>query len=206
MVHTASDSRARMLVTGTRGASAPVRWLLGSTADRVVRRSTLPVLVVREPADGLLAWSEGKAPLKVIMGLDFEESFEFVTAAAKRLLEAGPCEIHYVHSYNLPTSGMYKLQSPIPLAPAKFDEIEPMLAREVHRLVNEAGLPSTVGRVHLLQGRPAGTLTELATTLEAGLILVGTHARRGLERALLGSVALGVLHGSPCPVLVAPVT
>ena len=37
------------------------------------------------------------------------------------------------------------------------------------------------------------------------LVVLGTHSRKGLDRALLGSVALGVLHHAPCPVLIAPV-
>lgn len=41
------------------------------------------------------------------------------------------------------------------------------------------------------------------TALEVGadLIIMGTHGRRGLRRALLGSVAESVLRHAPCPVL-----
>jgi len=45
-------------------------------------------------------------------------------------------------------------------------------------------------------------VAQLASDLEAELVVVGTHGRRGLRRLLLGSVAEGVVRLSPCPVLV----
>src|SRR5262249_14208631 len=42
----------------------------------------------------------------------------------------------------------------------------------------------------------------LAGDLEADLVVLATHGRRGLVRAVLGSVAEKVVRGSPCPVLV----
>jgi nucleotide-binding universal stress UspA family protein len=38
--------------------------------------------------------------------------------------------------------------------------------------------------------------------LPASFVVVGTNARQGLARAVLGSVAMRVVHGAPCPVLV----
>lgn len=50
-------------------------------------------------------------------------------------------------------------------------------------------------------GQPAPTILRAATERDVDLIVMGTHARRGWRRALLGSVTEGVLHGSRCPVL-----
>lgn len=38
----------------------------------------------------------------------------------------------------------------------------------------------------------------------ADLVVIGTHGRRGVSRLMLGSVAEGVLRGSPVPVLLIP--
>jgi nucleotide-binding universal stress UspA family protein len=51
-------------------------------------------------------------------------------------------------------------------------------------------------------GKPAEAILNLASEVEADLIVVGTHGRRGLERFLVGSVAEDVLKGAHCPVLV----
>jgi nucleotide-binding universal stress UspA family protein len=48
---------------------------------------------------------------------------------------------------------------------------------------------------------PASGILETAVDLGADLIVMGTHGRRGLSRALLGSVAREVVQLAPCPVL-----
>ena len=54
-----------------------------------------------------------------------------------------------------------------------------------------------------LAGRdPASALVDLATQLPAAMIAMSTHARTGWNRTALGSVAMKVVHDSPCPVLV----
>ncbi|HKA55947.1 MAG TPA: universal stress protein [Candidatus Binatia bacterium] len=53
----------------------------------------------------------------------------------------------------------------------------------------------------ILQGRPAAEIVAAAKNIGADLIVMGTHGRSGLTRALLGSVAESVLRKAPCPVL-----
>jgi nucleotide-binding universal stress UspA family protein len=49
---------------------------------------------------------------------------------------------------------------------------------------------------------PADEIVGLARTLRARYVVVGTHARHGFGRLVLGSVAMRVVRHSPCPVLV----
>ena len=48
IVETAAEKKASLVVLGTHGRSAFEKFLLGSTAERVVRSSPVPVLTVRE--------------------------------------------------------------------------------------------------------------------------------------------------------------
>ena len=48
----------------------------------------------------------------------------------------------------------------------------------------------------------AEEIAQLAADLEADLVVVGTHGRRGLSRLLLGSTAEATVRLAPCPVLV----
>lgn len=50
-------------------------------------------------------------------------------------------------------------------------------------------------------GSPKQEVLKLAKEINADLIVVGSHGRHGLS-ALLGSTAIGVLHGSECDVLI----
>jgi nucleotide-binding universal stress UspA family protein len=52
-------------------------------------------------------------------------------------------------------------------------------------------------------GDPAPTIVSEARALNAGLIVVGTHGRRGFERLLLGSVAIEVAQRAHCSVVIA---
>lgn len=66
----------------------------------------------------------------------------------------------------------------------------------------EGELPSGALRVERAGGRSvARTIIERAQAERAALIVMSTHGRSGLGRALLGSVAEAVAHHSPVPVL-----
>lgn len=51
-------------------------------------------------------------------------------------------------------------------------------------------------------GKPASAIVKTAKEWPADVIVIGSHGRHGLERALLGSVAEGVMRHAPCSVLV----
>jgi len=59
-----------------------------------------------------------------------------------------------------------------------------------------------VRTVDLHDDFPPGAIADYARELPATLLALTTHARSGLGRAVLGSVAMDVVHRSPCPVLV----
>ena len=50
-------------------------------------------------------------------------------------------------------------------------------------------------------GQPAEEIVAAANDWSANLIVLGTHARKGLDRLMLGSTAEGVLRRARCPVL-----
>lgn len=66
----------------------------------------------------------------------------------------------------------------------------------------QARLPHADLRLERASGRPVPRLIlEAAKALGADLIVMSTHGRSGLSRALLGSVAEAVTHHAPVPVL-----
>lgn len=65
-----------------------------------------------------------------------------------------------------------------------------------------ARVPGARVRVERAGGRPVpGVILAAARDEDARMIVMSTHGRSGLSRALLGSVAEGVAHHSPVPVL-----
>ncbi|MFT3885816.1 MAG: universal stress protein [Flavobacteriales bacterium] len=57
----------------------------------------------------------------------------------------------------------------------------------------------------LVQGVTAETILEQADRLNADLIVMGSHGRHGIRKALLGSACSDVLHANRRPVLVVPI-
>jgi len=51
-------------------------------------------------------------------------------------------------------------------------------------------------------GRAASEIVKAAREWPASLIVIGSHGRRGIKRAVLGSVAEAVMRHAPCPVMV----
>ncbi|HKU37684.1 MAG TPA: universal stress protein [Polyangiales bacterium] len=56
---------------------------------------------------------------------------------------------------------------------------------------------------HIRIGSPAAAIHQVAVDVDADLIVVGTHGRRGVEKLLLGSVAEELLRTARVPVLIA---
>jgi len=77
--------------------------------------------------------------------------------------------------------------------------------REGRRLI--AGfrqlLPQSSSSLEFIQvGKPASEIVRTAKEWPADIIVIGSHGRHGIQRALLGSVAEAVMRHAPCPVLV----
>jgi nucleotide-binding universal stress UspA family protein len=92
------------------------------------------------------------------------------------------------------------------VAPNVWDELE-----QGQRATAQRQLRGLVARARAAGARASGVLIDLGVTHEqivrfararrADLIVMGTHGRSGLKRALLGSVASRVLATARCPVL-----
>ena len=72
---------------------------------------------------------------------------------------------------------------------------------KLDEMVRAARANGLRARTALRTGRPHDEIVLLATDEKADLIVIGTHGRGGLNRALLGSVADRVVRLAPCPVL-----
>ncbi len=85
---------------------------------------------------------------------------------------------------------------PYPVPPS--DEAVAKARGELEDLAESlGGKASTI----LREGRPAEEIAAVAAEIEADLVVIGSRGRRGIRRALLGSVAEAVVRLAPAPVL-----
>ena len=54
----------------------------------------------------------------------------------------------------------------------------------------------------MLVGDAGHEICQLAESLPAGVVVLGTHGRSGIKRAIMGSTSDHVVRHCPCPVLV----
>lgn len=81
---------------------------------------------------------------------------------------------------------------------ASFSESERSLAKAKAE-AESIGAPFV--QTQAIEGGVTASIFDLATRIGADLIVIGTHGRTGLGRAVLGSIAEAVVRKAPCPVL-----
>jgi nucleotide-binding universal stress UspA family protein len=88
----------------------------------------------------------------------------------------------------------------IPAAlPHRIDDVDYAALREAAEIATTRGIDV---RTKVLTGLPADEIVAYADTIDADLIVVGSHGRGAIATAVLGSVSRGVLHEARRPVLV----
>jgi nucleotide-binding universal stress UspA family protein len=191
LARAAEEVGADLLVLGSHGRSGLQRFLLGSVAERAVRLCRRDALIARGPAGDSTGGYR-----RVVVGTDF--SGHAASALEAALAVATPdAEIEVVHCWQTPL-----LPAGLPIAPLRAD-IEKNIAEAGARLV--ARFPDTGRRIKFtaIEASPGDGLTRRAAELEADLVAVGSHGRRGVKRFLLGSIAELTIRHSPCSILVA---
>jgi nucleotide-binding universal stress UspA family protein len=186
----AKEQSAEMIVVGSSGLGA-ASWLLGSVAEEVAQKSPAPTLVVRRP-EVLLSWLGDEATLETLLGVDLAESSDAAIDWIKKLAGAGPLKVGaaHVHPANDAT---------------ETPEIH--LARErdvwdkVHAVLGD--MPLTV-HVREASGRNSRYFLDLAQERGAGMIVVGSHRRRGWQRFATPSFSRRVLAYAESNVLCVP--
>jgi nucleotide-binding universal stress UspA family protein len=149
-------------------------------------------------------------PYLIVVGVDFSPASELAVERAFELAaEQTNAEVHLVNvvqtygpqvTYEMPVDGSALSVLTITEARTRF---KAYADKAVQSFVEKRGM-QPCGRVvaHVRFDAIANEIAQLAADLEADLVVVGTHGRRGISRVLLGSSAEATVRLAPCPVLV----
>ena len=144
-----------------------------------------------------------KAIRQILVPSDFSEPSRAALDYAAEFAKPLAASIDVLHVWEMPTF----------IPPASLPEagVADMSLIEMYRsnaedalaqFVQEAKTRGIVVRAAFSEhGPPASTITDFARRREYDLIVIGTHGRTGLSRALIGSVAERVVRYASCPVL-----
>jgi nucleotide-binding universal stress UspA family protein len=137
---------------------------------------------------------------KILVPIDFSEHSRRALDEAIGLALKFDAELHLLHCYQLyPLGGIppYDVVMPADLERGIREGALELLA-EWRKQADARGVKVMA---HLATGAASSTIADLAETIGADLIVMGTHGRTGLTHVLLGSVAERTIRITPCPVL-----
>jgi nucleotide-binding universal stress UspA family protein len=191
---------ADVIVVGWRGHGAFRRLLVGSVSRRVVERATCAVLVVRRHV---------RRVRRLLIGIDgsvnARRAAEFVARLDVSRTRGVVTLVGVVEPVALPTSALLPARIRRTLEQNAAMLTEDLVRRARREAAAAAAVLRRAGwrvRIDVRSGAPLTELLAAVVRARADLFVVGARGTRGVERALLGSVAAGALDRAPVPVLV----
>jgi nucleotide-binding universal stress UspA family protein len=188
----AAADRADMLILGAHGLNPLRDLILGTTAERLLRKCKRPVLVVKRQPNGGYG--------KVLVPVDFSSHSASALNLATHVAPAASLTV--AHAFNVPFEGKLRM------ADVPDDEIERYRSQakqqalsKIRTLIQHVQSPVTRSNDVVEQGDPRRIILAKEKQLGVDLIVMGKHGSM-MEDLLIGSVTRHVLSDSRCDVLV----
>jgi nucleotide-binding universal stress UspA family protein len=208
IIDEAAADKDTLIIMASHGRSGIHRWLLGSVAEKVLRGTSNPLLLIRASEK---APAEGQATLRsIVVPLDGSKLGELALAPALELARSLGTEVVLVRAYEFPATAYYRADD-FPSGAAAFIPSYAELVEEMSREAREyldvkvkeisAREPVRV-RAEIIEGPAAERIIDLARNAAGSLIAMSTHGRSGLKRWILGSVTEKVARHAESPVLI----
>ena len=202
IIEKAAADKTTLIGMATHGRSGLNRWLLGSVAEKVLRATINPLLLVRASSEGK---TDGEATLKsIVVPLDGSELADHVMPLASKIAKTLGLEVFLFRAYSNPYSpfisggGKYAVN---------VDELMKDIRDEARNYLEEKMVEFQQQGVeeisYLLQeGVAADEIVSVANHTPESLIVMCSHGRSGVGRWVLGSVTETVVRHSASPVLI----
>jgi nucleotide-binding universal stress UspA family protein len=192
------EARADLLVLGTHARRGAARAFLGSVAERIVRATPCPIVVVPPSSGGRLSGNEPLAsPLKLLAGVDHSMASDAVLGWLRRIDAEARSDIRLIHLYWPPRE--HQRLGVEPPDPFEVDqEVIGVLTREIQSRVSaHFGRDNLPLRVRPLWGAEDDPLAWEAETDDADLLVVGTSQGRH-------TTAVAAIRSARVPVVCVP--
>jgi len=184
---------ADLIVAGARGAARLRRLALGSTTERVLRRTRRPLLVVHGAAQG--------AYRRVLVPVDFSPWTAPAIGLARAL--APQARLVLLHAWSVPFEEKLRFAGVDDAAVEHYRRAaHAQAAQRLDQLAADHALDAGSWSACLVQGDAALRIVDVQREQDCDLVAIGKHGCSAVEDMLLGSVTLHVLAEVECDVLV----
>ena len=194
LIELADTRQIDLMVMGTRGAHFVRELLIGSTTERVLRKSRRPLLAVKQ---------RPQSPYRRILApVDFSAHAAAAINAAHAWLP--DADIVLLHAFEVELESTFRL--------AGIDDEQIHAYRIRARDAAQAAMETFIGTLRVpanrlsrqfVHGAATLRILEHEQTLDADLIVMGKHGQSVMEELLLGSVTQHVLAHSGSDVFIA---
>jgi nucleotide-binding universal stress UspA family protein len=137
-------------------------------------------------------------PKNILVPTDLSANGNAALDYAAPLAAKLDAKVHLFHAVDLP---LFAAEMGFGMQQTMVDDLLASHERDLAQLAATYAKVCAFGPNHLEIGDPRAQIERLAVAVHADLIVMGTHGRRGLTRALLGSVTDAIVRVAPCPVL-----
>lgn len=135
---------------------------------------------------------------RILVPHDFSETADVALAMALALAEKLRARVTILHAYEAPT---YVFPESVVATADLVGQIRGAAEEALAGIKERIEKPGVQVDTLLRQGVAWSEIDRAAKELGSDLIVMGTHGRRGISRALIGSVAEKVVRTASCPVL-----
>ena len=136
---------------------------------------------------------------RILVAIDGSYTSNLALQEAFKLAKEAKAKLHLVHVIDV-TPGVEGGFNPETLRRMVRKEGNELL-KTIAELASQAGVDADTEILEEIRKKFSKAIANEAQRWEADLIVMGTHGRIGIARLVLGSVAEGVLHNAPVPVL-----
>lgn len=189
----ADSLEAALVVVGARGAGFMRRMVLGTTAERLLRRTRRPVLVVRQTAH--------EPYRRMLVALDFSPWSLPALAAARQA--APQARLVLLAVFQVPFEEKLHFAG---VTPATIDlyraQARTLATQRLHALAQQAGLTPGSWDPVVVEGDASQRIIEVEQARDCDLVVLGKHGQSATEDLLLGSVTKHVLADGVADLLV----
>jgi nucleotide-binding universal stress UspA family protein len=185
-------TKADILIMGTHGRRGLKKWFLGSVAERMLRRSSIPVLTVR--GSKKIRTARG-AVQRILVTTDFSEgsinalNYALTIAKANR---AHVTVLHVLDEMRALTSQKYR------------KDLAERFRGELLKLIPAHARSWCDIDTRIEAGTPYHMILRLLKKEKIDLLVMNIHGKGLLDRALLGSTSDRVVRAADCPVMLIP--